>query len=131
MSALVDLNISSVVEKGHGGVLLKRELGFCEDEIKLRHIRRVVPQGHEIIRSLCGERGQDFLDLLLLLQRQFADLIVEIDDGSWLYEESGAAGTLIMDNTLYLILIFGFNGNAVAVSAHSDNAVLQVILLSC
>ena len=126
MSAFVDLNISSVVEKRHSGVLFQRELGLREDEIKFRHIRRVVLESHEIVRRLCGERSQNFLNLLLLLQRQFPDLIVEIDDGSGLYKEGGTAGALIVDNALHLVLILRFNGNTVAVSAHSDNAVLKV-----
>ena len=97
-----------------------------EDEVKLGHVGRIVLERHQVVRRFPGESREYLLDLLLLLQGQLADLVVEADDGSGLDKERGAAGALVVDDALHLVLVFRLDGDAVAVPAHGYDAVLQI-----
>ena len=126
MPPLADMDVVFVVEDGPGRILLHGQVGAGKNEIQLRHILRVVLELHEVLARLRRQGGQDLLDLLFLLQGQLAQAVVEGDDGSGLNEEGRARGGLVVDQARHLRLVLRLDGNAVAVAAQGDHAVLQI-----
>ena len=126
MTSLADIDIKFVVENRPGCILLHGQIRARKNKVQLSHILRVILEFHEVLAGFGGERRQDLFNLFLFLQRQFAQLVVEGDDGGWLDEECGAGGRLIMDQSRDLGFVLGLDRDAVAVAAQGDHIVLQI-----
>ena len=72
-----------------------------------------------------GELHEDALNLGLLLCAQLPQLIVRLDGGHRLDEERGAGAGHVVHETGDAALVFGLDGDDVALGAHGDDRLLQ------
>ena len=100
-----------------------------EDEIDLRENLTIFREDCGGLCNLPRELLQNPLNLLLTRKPHLPHGIVQLDGRKRLHEERCAARRLIVNDTRKIIAIFLFDGNDVALIAHSDNRFLKVFLI--
>ena len=74
-----------------------------------------------------GEFAQNPFHLLFLVYGKGTELVIHFENLLGLDEESGSALGAVVNETLYVAFIFGADGKNIAVVAHRNNTVLQVL----
>ncbi len=126
MPALQDADLVLLIELRPDRALLQRELAFGKDEVELRHVLGVRLELGEVLSGLRGEVFQDAGDLFFLLDREDAQLVVQLDNGLRLDEERGSARGLVVHDAGDLRLVLRPHRQAVAIVADRDQALLQI-----
>ena len=79
----------------------------------------------DILRGLFAQTCQDHLDLFLFFCVELLQVIVQLHDCHRLNEQGGAGGRLVVDQPLHPGAVFGFDRDAVPVSPHGNDGVLE------
>ena len=106
-------------------VHLVAELGFGKDQVQPHQQIKVGIDILPVLGAVGGELRQDPLDLQLLLGGQLPQLVVGLDSGHGLHEESLPRGRDIMHQTGHRSLVIRLHRDHIAVGSHGDNGLLQ------
>src|SRR5262249_23287076 len=101
------------------------ETRFRQMQIKLgqqldRHLQRFC-----LPANLSGERTQNTLDLLVLLDLQLAQAIVQLNDHHRLYKDRSSTRRLIVHNTAHLATSIGTYRQDKTIITRRNNRLLQ------
>ena len=100
------MDISPVIEHRRTALVVACQPGLCKDEIQLCQQFLVHPEFFAVRGGLVAQGCKDSLDFLLLLDFQFADLIVQLYNSHGFYEQGGTGRGLVVDHTGHLVFVF-------------------------
>ena len=128
MTPADDVDVPVLVEFGRHGVHLAGQHPLGEDVVQFRQRFHRLAQLVGIRRDFRRQRRENPLNLLFFLCRPRFQLVAHFHRRHRLDEQRRAGGRLVMHQPRHAAAVLRLDGQAVAVVAHGDNRVLQVLL---
>ncbi len=126
MAAAHDFDIPARVHFGQACVHFTGQEPLCKRKIKMGKQFNVEEHAFRMRRDLIGQGLKNARDLLLLACAKLLEVVAQLHNEHGLDKQRGPGGALVVHKAGHVGAALCLNGNAVAVAAHGDDAILKV-----